>query len=650
MKKIFREPAAKASLLAIGLVLAVLILSAGCSGEPAAAPAQPEDASYLYQNGADLQVTLAGQAARVQRWDGKVLLAAAGGWYRDLSGGALRTNAELRPARGGFDVVYTVANPTDERQPLPNLEIPGVGLTANGGLDLLNPYKLYAEHRRLVDEIGHDDYLIPAAGFFHYTNGNGQTVHYESDPSYGGQTNGAYAPVIVAADGDFAVGAALEYPFVDYRDPDAPTLGKRHIPRDRLYPRSRVYRDADSWRYVFTFANNDDPGRGGHIPPGQTWTFTVTLRFAPARYWLLTLYPYKQYLARLYPQRYAPTRDVSPVFWLALAYPGNTNAQNPRGWSWYYNKGDAEGHRYLPVDEITRALAELLPERGYRRILIHSLSGTYDVPRDHFMFDEIPYQYASNFEAAMADQVPGALARLRNAGLEYYFWWGIAGMIPLDSAGAVLDLHTWLPARDKPFDLNNPEEHAYALAHLQDGLDLHAAGLSLDAYVRMEPAGALAWLDEIRERAPNLRLAAELQQDVYHTRAAIIVQHYSKDSDLDRNRISSPPVLAQYLNPEAEVEALLSRYGDLGDVAAHMRQLARMGYTPLVRPLPFSGHYIDQNDVYQRILEQNDKFFDVRGIDNGIIYSCFNGRDDDGDGLTDWPYDLDCPDAASDGE
>ncbi len=619
--------------------LALLFLGlAACRGAPPAPPPPEGDARYLYQ---DLVVD-PGPPLRVRRGS-EVLLDAGGAPLFVPRGGGLRVGVEAVPRPGGFDLVYRVENPTGERVPMPDLVVPGVRLAAADGLWLLNPYKLYRERRWLADEIGHGGYLVPAAGWFRYRDAGGRIVPYESDPLYGAETNGAYAPVVVASDGRHAVGAALIYDFLAYRDPGAP-VGAREVKKDKLYPRTRVVARSDGWDYVFAF----DPDLG-RVPPGASYRFVVAVRFAPDRYWLLTLAPYKAFLDRRFPHPTAPPRDPRPRAWIALSYPGNTEARNPRGWSWYYNDLDEEGRAYLPIAGVAEGLARVLPRQGYAGAMLHGLTGQYYVPRDHPMYDEIPYPFATGFEPGMADAVGPAIARLRSAGLRVALWWGIAGMMPLGEDGAPLPVGAWIPARDRPYRPDREDDRARALAEVQAAAELGPDAVGLDAYARMEEGAALGWLGDLHERWPGIAVAAELQTDLYHRRAAIFLQRYREDSDLDWNRIERAPVLASYLNPGAAVWAWVYPWPELGDVAAHVRRLARMGYTVFLSHRPFAGAYRDEPDLAKRIEGQADAFPDLSGPPLEL-YACLNGRDDDGDGLADWPYDPGCSAPEDDAE
>jgi hypothetical protein len=102
-----------------------------------------------------------------------------------------------------------------------------------------------------------------------------------------------YSPVIVAHDSVFAAGSALHYSQLSpgYRNTVKPLL-------ERVISGPQT----GTWRHRYHEFTEDVGGCNGGtinatIPPGEKREYTISVRFSGPRYWLLTLFPYKQYSA-----------------------------------------------------------------------------------------------------------------------------------------------------------------------------------------------------------------------------------------------------------------------------------------------------------------------------------------------------------------
>ena len=640
------------------------------------------DEQFTYQNNSQLETTLVGDDITIERTgDNKVLIDTIGKeFFVDKSEGNLTITHTLVEKNGGFDVEYTVANVTGEKQKMPDLQIPGIELDDNK-LDILNSYRLYMEDgRQLSDDSsysGHrNDRFIVALYHGSYTRPGDDTrgqshciyddvedvtvCRYKSDLRYGGATTSAYSPVVVAKDDDFSVGTSLNYDFLEYsRDTSDYNGTYKNTRRDynhKLYPFMHIVRDGDTWTYEYSFIQYDhtEQHADGYVPAGETYQFVIPVRFSVAEKWIFTVHPYKTHLTQLYGETVAPVRTPAPVLWVNLAFYGIYAEQNhnPRGWTYNYQLIDDGSPVELPIEEITAGLSNVMASHGFEDVMLHSLSGEYPVHSGHEMYTEIPYQFVDGRPDYMkGGALTSALHTFTNAGQKYSFWWGISGNMPVDENDDVLAADVWLPDGDIPFQLLNNEHKIYAEYQLDKALEVSPAGIGFDAYGRMEEKTAMQWLDEmsviIDNEGTNTEMWLEEQLDFKHKKAGIIRQGYRDAREIEHNHVKKPPELAQYLNSDAKILILLSN-GAMREMSVtpeeHVQDLVKMGYTPFIA----NKANITNDQVYatvtDKIIGNADSFYDFSGLDKSI-YTCLDGIDNDGDGDVDWPYDDSCSSA-----
>jgi len=646
-----------------------------------------KDEKLIYKNNEDITVTLSATDAMVTRKnDNKVLLDTIGkDFYQDRSGGNVNITYSLEEKDGGFDVVYEVVNNTTQAQSMPDFKISGINLD-DGALDILNTYKMYMEDgRQLTDDsdyAGHSDNRFAVGPYYGsytltgdqvngrnyctYDSGNDITIcRYMDNRRYRGGVTNSYSPVIVAKDNDFAVGVALEYPFLDYNYDTTNyggTLNTKKDPNFKLYPFMRIVKDGNSWIYEYAFIHYQNPEEqfDGYIPAGQTYHFTIPVRFSQPTKWLLTLYPYKNYLKTTYGESFAPQRSSQPVLWVNLAFYGIYAEQNnnPRNWSYNWQLIDDGSPVELPIEEVTAGLSNIMESHGYNDILLHGLSGLYPVTSGSSMYSEIPNQFVVGRPDYMkGGALNNALQTFTNAGQKYSFWWGISGSMPVDGNEDVLSYSQWLPDHDIPFKLNNSTHKNFATYQLNQALNLSPSGIGYDAYGRMEEKTAMQWLDEMHDiintAGTETEIWLEEMSDIKHKKAGIIRQGYTDWREIQHNAISKPPVLAQYLNPQAKIIVLLENHAmnELSEITPeqHIQSLIKMGYTPFV----LNKSSLNNNQAYtnltDKIIGNSDSFYDLSSLDK-TIYTCFDSIDNDNDGKIDWPYEDSCSSATTNEE
>ncbi len=613
---------------------------------------QGSDKSYLYQNDIDIDVKIVAKTSVkvTRKKDNKVLLATKNmPLFVDKSNKALEISYRIVPKTGGFDVNYRIKNPTKKSHLMPDFHIPGIGLNAKKTLDILNTNtKHYMEKRELSEfkRFGRDYFSVSA---FSQIDNSG--VRQEKEMHYGADTLSAYSPVISVKTKDFAVGSSLNYPLLKYEDKTKTSRGRYSVLMNKLYPKMRIHKDANSWRFSYSF---DKKGLlKGRIGAKKEYRFTIPVRFSKPKYWLLTLHPYKEYFLKHYPIKNKFPKDVKPILLVNFAFYGDSITQkSERGWAWILENVDKKGYSYLPLKQVSRGLSQVMQLNGYERILFATFSGVYDTRKSPKLIWELPFQFITNLEKNMQKELDESLNIFKEAGQKYGFWWGIAGMMPVDKKGEVISFDTWLPHSDIPFILKNSTHKEYAQRQLLAAKDAKADSLSLDAYVRMEENSRIKWLKQMKKTTPKIKFVLEQQVDFMHSDATIILQPENpafENIDYSKSMLEKPAIFSHYLNPKAEVQVWLKQ-NITKDKTAYIKRLVEWGYTPIIM-LPSSGKFNhDVKNVTKRIVDNSDLFIPVKNLNNSKIASCFDGFDNDKDGKTDWPWDEDCLSASDWGE
>jgi len=158
-------------------------------------------------------------------------------------------HVEVIDRPGGFDVVYTITNPTDHEIELPVLEIRDIELNPRAA-----------------------EWLDPSDGSVRKPDrqrpGGPASTRCRTYP------DDAYAPVVVARDDRAAVGFAAMYPLDDYRHGVTSCL--------------RQPVTGSVWFYRLTL--------DGSILPGEERSYAVSARTAEPEAWLDTIAPYRRFL------------------------------------------------------------------------------------------------------------------------------------------------------------------------------------------------------------------------------------------------------------------------------------------------------------------------------------------------------------------
>lgn len=607
------------------------------------------DASFLLQ---DLAVDTTKSSVKVKDIEsGKVLIDSKNKpFFLDKSDNKLNISYKIEKKQGGFDVIYNVLNNSKNIQIMPDFQIPGINFTTKNQLEVLNTNTEHYMQTRDLNQIKREGKKFISVSSVIRRDFDGKVNEYECH--YGASTFTPYSPVISAKDKNFAIGTSLNYPILKYVDSAKDERGEHHVLRDKLYPKMRIYKDSDSWRFSYSFAKSGPIS--GRIETGKNYKFTIPVRFSKPKSWLFTLSPYKKYFSTLYPITNPSLKDVKPILGVNFSFYGDSiREKSKRGWAWALENVDKDGYSYLPLKQVSHGLSTMMEQKGYERILFFTFSGVYNTMKSPKMYSELPFQFITNFEPNMQKELDESLKIYTSKNQKIGFWWGIAGMMPIDDRGELISDNKWLPSDDTPFILENPEHKRYAYRQLKVASEHSVDSLTLDAYVRMEENSAIEWLKEMKAYDKDIKFVLEQQVDFMHTLSAIILQPENlifDNSDLRYNMLTQPALFSHYLNPTSEVQVWLQQKVSGKNENQYIKDLVSWGYTPIV-PMPDSDNFNhDQRDVTKRILDNPDDFQAVHNLDNSSILACCDGKDNDGDGKVDWPYDEGCESAMDDSE
>jgi len=580
------------------------------------------DADFLYQNGKDITIQRFQQDGHpsfsVTRSDGNVLRESFAGeqFFIDHSGGALDISYDISEQTGGVDIAYTIANNTASAQNLPDFLVAGLrydAQTQNDSLYILNTSTHPYLHRRQLNETDFQN-----NGYFN--------INADVESPY----PRIYSPVIVAHDDDFAVGSALQFNYTTHQ----------------IRPVMQVQMDANGrWSHVYK-----PDSRSAQVGTGETWQVTLSVRFATPHNWLLTLHPYKTYFdAQFSAQRDIVPRDSRPISGVNLSFgsAARENYQNCldnggcaepideqtiidhnlRGYN-YYIRLDRDGLDGLePGDpQFVTTYVQRLLDGGYERNMLWAMGGQFwDCPPEQVSgnncYTNIPHQFMSDLLSNVENTL-NALDKFEQNGIDLGFWWGRAGQVPVP--------WQWNPDHMVPLDVNDPNHVNPTDQELDLAVARGAKAIGLDAYANIPVSSQLSWLAHLKSSAPNVDFWTEgSTMDYLHIKASIFLQPENQWSagDLADEEIAQPHLLAQYLNPGAEVIVYM---GTTGNTHEYIQRLVKWGYTPLIVARP---------DIY------NNPLLDVNNLDFDLV-ACFDGIDNDGDGATDFPYDEGCTSAA----
>lgn len=546
------------------------------------------DKDYLYNLNVSIWDTPHGETFEARRSDGKLLRKSFSS-ESFMSGvpNALDAEYSITPTCGGATVTYTISNPSSDYKSLAGISfnVDGIMQTTSGTVHLNRIY--YSEGYLPLDQ--------------------GETIFLDNIyPLH------AYSPVIVHADSDFAVGSSFAYPFLDYEDFVTVQLEKVTSGEQSGSWRHRYYnlkaQSYDSEEGLVSFS-------GQRIAPGETRTYTLYIRFTEPRYYILTLEPYKTYFNNLYgPVTY--TKNLDPVFGTQMGGPGQVSSENPRGyWTDQSRRIDLLGWQPF-VDYLIDTAKDL----GFSRVLIWNPSGLYD---DSICTVQHGPDSSCNYPSAFMDFDPSAeltkaeLSRLNAAGVQLGFWWGRSSQIPTPNV--------WNPVTIVDADYDTGEHTSFLHGQLSKAQSLGARLIGMDSFNNMKNVDKYSWVKEMREQSGNQILFTHepAGSDIFTT---VMAQFVRADGYNDLpDEIKSPNVLAKYLHDnKAEIQIWIRDSDQLDE--EYITRLMKWGYTPVI--MQNNGGSINFDDEISEFDQEP--------------YECNDGKDNDGKGRADFPYDPEC--------
>jgi hypothetical protein len=440
-----------------------------------------------------------------------------------VNGTTLTPVVQFVPTPDGFDLTIIYNNTTATDAPLGNITVPGI---------------------RFGSVIRYGDFRSDAS--FATANNQGREFFGfgYNYPSL------IYSPVFVLGDDSVTIGLSLKYPVLEYN---------HEVQIQLISPGGMYSSNGRNWEVWFRLQ--------GSLPPGETRTYSLSARVAPASSeWVRTLVPYRDYFRSLYGNvRY--TRNPHPVSGLVMNDPGCQSDQNPLGFcSTAQQRPDIAG--WGPYAQFFRGRSL----SGYSRMMLWRPTGLFRLHEDL----NFPFQFMTHMNEVPA--MHASLAALRavpSASLEMGYWWG----------HSALYMDGWDTGHSEQFNPNNPVHRGAALAEFDMAVGLGAGTIGMDAFVGLSPRDGFDWLQTLLQRAPGIKLITEREwgaPDIYHLLAPTTV--VSVD-------VTTPKVLADLLLPGHETwcgvmaNVLAQRRGHTissSERLAEISRVAQLGYVPVV--------------------------------------------------------------------
>ena len=546
-----------------------------------------DDRDYLYDLDTNIFTKPDGtQSFEIKRRsDSKVFRQSLAGerFFEDHSAGLLNVTYQITESCGGVDIVYNVANTTPAPLLLPDFFIQGVNQSKTNG-----KYLQTKQWGILTEAVGSGPYY---------------QIPYPNTETY--------SPVMVGVNDDVSIGSSFNYPYLDYKHAITPYLW--------------WFSDGSvGHSYNLQWPANLFGGQIATIPAGTSRTYTISLRAAPKRNWILTLDPYKKYFNFLYAgAKQNHTKDLRPVKGVfGSYYEFQNNLTNPRG----YVQRLYNGQTYQRLDQAgwgaeASWIIDQMQDLGYRRSMIWTPSGVYGPQAVTCSNCDFPSQFASHWTGNLGSTLP-ELQRFSQAGMTLGFWWGHAGSVPSPN--------TWPPLNLQVANLANPVHRDFLEDEVTLAKDLGVRSIGLDAVIEMSVIDRWNWFDTMKQIIPGVQLIHEVGgPDLLHAKIDNFYTDTYNTGGQTGGTIGGPHVLSWYLNPQSEIWAGVSSPvpgATLPELTARAAELTKWGYT-----------FVDWGGV------------NVSQIST-TVSQCLDHIDNDGDGKTDWPYDEGCSDERDDGE
>ena len=459
--------------------------------------------------------------------------------------GGWQAEAKVTKTPNGFDIVWTVSNPTGTDAAVPELRLPLMDL---GDEIVAMDFYRSGWPQRLTQRGPHTSMMGVYPGTL-------------------------YAPVSVLMTTRLAIGITVQYPVLEYRHECA--LGIEAAGEGR-------------WQLRLLLGGKLGEGvgtirRSAKVPAGQTRTWTITVRATadPMR-WLDTLEPYRQFFRSTY-GGVQYHRDARSIRGVIPAFGHRQSEGNPSGWIEAAHRPDQHGYA-----GIVRVVLHALQQAD--RVILWAPSGR---AFDHRVLN-LPFRFTSHWidgdpQSPLSD-APELLRRMPlGAKQQWGLWWGHS----MQSTPA------WDTLPQTPLNLNDDMQRSLFLSELEGAVDAGAVLVGLDEFTtgHVGEWDRVIWLTQLQEAAPGITFCSEgMSSDILHRLAPTWLDLYRAKPDRFGGTlmIRGPFLLADWLLPGHETWAgmLFDRSSDPALHAdairaeesrmAVIRGVARDGYIPVV--------------------------------------------------------------------
>jgi hypothetical protein len=564
-----------------------------------------DERDYLYNPDVVISTNSNGKETftATRRSDGKVMRQSFSNeqFYVDRSSGALNISYDVVEKCGGVDITYTISNPTGTAQNAPDFRVEGIMQRTSGDFYLLDPRDAGYLRNIKKSDGSITNIFLGSAGRENQENWGALTY-----PDF------YYSPVVVAHDTDFVAGSAFEYPYLQYKHEIVPQLTK-----------VTSGLQAGTWRHEY---KELAPATYARVPAGQTRTYTISLRFTHPQFWIFTLESYK----RFFKQTYGNVDQVRPIdrrpvqgYGLVseLVYDSVTNPRSFRT-DGFYGTLITEGW----VTAVDRFIQDM-QLHGFERSMLWAPSGLFSynidclAPHNPPGFDGQGCNYPPTFMdfPTQLENTESELERFGDENIELGFWWGNVSHIPVPLG--------WDPPLMIDADYSNPNHVNFLNGQLDLAYERGAKIIGLDAFsgTTFERYDRI---DVMKQRTNEeiLFLHEGSGSDILHRKIANVVfnppQYSNWWTQFDKSNLTGPDVLSRYINDGSEVWFIHGEPPFCGE--SEIERISGWGFTSL-----YYGYCSGLYPIF------------VQNLDLDLV-TCFDGQDNDRDGMGDWPYDLGC--------
>jgi hypothetical protein len=451
---------------------------------------------------------------------------------------------------GGFDVIYTFVNDTNEPLPLGSVRL---GVITLGENIRLHNFKL---------------------------DGQEEPADFDGNPTPGvwSYPLKLYSPIGVIKNDDYAIGVSLLYPVLQYK----------HEAAWRLWSPGGANGSGEGgrgWAMEFKFSNfgweneNSMLSYPGVIPPGEERVYTMCVRVTRnPDDWMRTLLPYRDYFRSQYGEvQYQ--RDPTPVRQLIAAGSWATTDENPLGMVQEDRRPDIHG--WGPWADYLREVGT-----SWRRAVVWKPSGVF---RENISLN-FPFQFTSNWmnPAYNMDNAVQKLSTVPSDNFQFGLWWGRAAQV----------MYQWDTPHYEGLNPNDPEhvQRGFAELDLAGAAGATIVGLDQFSHLHTAPWKLIKWLELMQERQPQIKFVTEARRpDIFHVMAPTYIKGFLDAEHVDSleelYQVNSPLYLADFLLPghetwvAVEVNLLEAYYGrppTLDEAVVEIQRFASMGYVPLI--------------------------------------------------------------------